>query len=135
MSLRPHAVTAVLAASLLCGAAAFAADAPPAPKMPASWKVTSDVPLSADQVKAMSKKLGADLVGVRNTAYAVDGKKVQLNVLITSDAANAEKLMAKLKSMKAEAALLRKELTVYEFVGQNDVLPLIAEGRKHLESQ
>jgi hypothetical protein len=37
--------------------------------------------------------------------------------------------------MKGEIALLRKELTVYEFVGTNDVLPIIAAGRKHLESK
>ena len=40
----------------------------------------------------------------------------------------------KLKSMKSEEALVRKGLIVYEFVGENDVLPLIAEGRQHLVS-
>jgi hypothetical protein len=43
--------------------------------------------------------------------------------------------MTKLKSIKAQEALLRKGLIVYEFVGQNDVLPLIAEGRNHLDSK
>jgi hypothetical protein len=65
--------------------------------------------------------------------YPVNGKKVQINVINTPDLWNAEKLMTKLKSMKSEEALLQKELTVYEFVGQNDVLSLIAEGRKHLD--
>jgi hypothetical protein len=55
-------------------------------------------------------------------------------VLVVPDSENAEKLMAKLKSMKTEEALLQKGTTVYEFVGENDVLPLIAEGRKHLDS-
>jgi hypothetical protein len=58
--------------------------------------------------------------------------RVQINVIVTIDPWNAEKLMTKLRSMKAEEALLQKGLIVYEFVGQNDVLNLIAEGRKHL---
>ena len=29
---------------------------------------------------------------------------------------------------------LGKDLIVYEFVGKNDVLPQIAEGRRHLDS-
>jgi hypothetical protein len=37
--------------------------------------------------------------------------------------------------MKSEEALVRKGLIVYEFVGKNDVLPLIAEGRQHLVSK
>ncbi len=104
----------------------------PAPNMPSHWKVTSDALVQAKQVKALSEKLGADLRSVRNVVYDVGGKRVQINVLVTPDAANADKLMKKLKSMKSEDSLLRKDLIVYEFVGQNDVLPIIAEGRKHL---
>ena len=83
----------------------------------------------------MSKKLGADLSGVRNTVYDVQGKRVQINVIVTPDSGNAEKLITKLRSMKVEEALLRKDLIVYEFVGKNDVLPQIAEGRRHLDSK
>jgi len=102
--------------------------------MPGHWKVTSDFQVPVEQVKAMSTKLGADLSGVRNTVYDVEGKRVQINVIVTPDPGNAEKLMTKLRSMKAEEGLLRKDLIVYEFVGQNDVLPVIAEGRNHLNS-
>lgn len=109
-------------------------EVPPTPKMPAHWKVISDFQVPAEQVKAMSIKLGADLSSVRNTVYDVNGKRVQINVIVTPDTGNAEKLMTKLRSMKVEEALLQKGLTVYEFVGQNDVLPVIAEGRKHLNS-
>ena len=109
--------------------------APPAPEMPADWKVVSDFQVPVGQVKPMSKKLAADISSVRNTVYEVNGKRVQLNVIITPDTGNAEKLMAKLMSMKSEQALLRKDLIVYEFVGENDVLPEIAEGRRHLDSK
>jgi hypothetical protein len=82
----------------------------------------------------MSHKLGADLDSVRNTVYEVNGKRVQINVIVPSDAANAEKLLTKLRSIKSDAALLRKGRIVYEFVGRNDVLPIIAEGRNYLMS-
>jgi hypothetical protein len=43
--------------------------------------------------------------------------------------------MSTLRSIKIPETVLRKGLIVYEFVGQNDVLPLIAEGREHLDSK
>ena len=110
-------------------------EVPLAPEMPAHWTVTSAFQVPLEQVQAMSKKLGADLSSVRNTVYDVQGKRVQINVIVTPDSGNAEKLMTKLRSMKAEEALLRKDLIVYEFVGKNDVLPQIVEGRSHLDLQ
>jgi hypothetical protein len=124
-----------LVTCFLCGVSAFGGDAPPAPMMPSHWKVISDFQVPAEQVKAMSAKLGVDLSNVRNTVYDVNGKRVQINVIVTPSQASAEKLMTTLGSIKSEEALLQKGLTVYEFVGQNDVIPLIAEGRKHLDSK
>ena len=110
-------------------------NAPPAPEMPADWKVVSDFDVPAEQVKQVAQKLGVSLSSLRNTLYDVKGQSVQLNVIIVRDQANADQLMTKLRTMKGEVALLRKDLIVYEFVGKNDVLPLIAEGRKHLDSK
>ena len=109
--------------------------APPAPEMPADWEVVSDLDVPAEQVAQIGRKLGVDLSSLRNTLYEVKGKSVQLNVMVTRDAATAEQLMTKLRSMKSEEALLKKDRIVYEFVGKNDVLPVIAEGRKHLDSK
>ena len=109
--------------------------APPAPEMPADWKVVSDFDAPADQVTQIAQKLSVSLSSLRNTLYDVKGQSVQLNVIIVPDRANADKLMTKLRTMKGEVALLQKDLIVYEFVGKNDVLPLIAEGRKHLDSE
>ena len=109
--------------------------APPAPEMPAGWEVVSDFDVPAEQTKAIGGNLGVSLSSLRNTVYDVRGKRVQVNVLIVADAETADRLMAKLRTMKGEEALLRKSLVVYEFVGTNDVLPMIAEGRKHLDSQ
>jgi hypothetical protein len=113
----------------------FAGQAPPAPEMPAHWKVVSDYPVPEGQLSAMAHKLGANLDSLRNTVYDVNGKRVQINVIVTSDAANAEKLLTKLRSVKSDEALLRKGLVVYEFVGPNDVLPVIAEGRNYLTAK
>jgi hypothetical protein len=103
------------------------------PEMPANWKVISDFQVPSEQVKIMGRKLGADLSSVRNTVYDVNGKRVQINVIAAADPENVEKLMTNLRSVKSDEALLQKGLLVYEFVGQNDVLSWIAEGRKHLD--
>jgi hypothetical protein len=118
----------------LCSGNAHSGEVSPTTKMPIHWKVTSDYMVPAEKVNAMSIKLGARLRSVRNTVYDVNGKRVQLNVIVTPDNKNVEKLMTKLRSMKSEEGLLQKGLIVYEFVGQNDVLPVIKEGRKHLDS-
>ncbi len=102
--------------------------------MPAHWKVVSDYYASKQQVEVIGNRLDARLSSVRNILYDVDGKRVQLNVITTPDAENSERLMVKLRSMKAEEALLKKGLIVYEFVGPNDVLDLIAEGRQHIDA-
>ncbi len=105
------------------------------PKMPSNWVIQSDVQLPADQVKRIGMKLGARLTHVQNTIYRVDGMRVQINVILAKDTDSAEDLMKALRSIKAEQALLQKGRTVYEFVGQNDVLPLIAQGRQHLDKR
>lgn len=112
---------------------AYGSENPPVSDMPSEWRVLSDIQVQSDQVKAMSRKLGADIGSVRNTVYDVKGKRVQINVIVTQDMLNAEKLMTTLRSMKSEQALLQKGLIVYEFVGPNDVLSVIAEGREHLK--
>jgi hypothetical protein len=112
---------------------ALSSEFPTALEMPMHWKVVSDFSVPTEQVKAISIKLGANLSSVRNTIYDVIGKRVQINVIVARDSVNAEKLMMKLKSIKAEEALLRKGLVIYEFVGLNDVLSVIAEGREYLD--
>jgi len=67
-----------------------AGEVPPAPEMPAHWTVTSDFQVPVEQVKEMSKKLGADLSSVRNTVYDLQGKRGQINVVLTSASGSAE---------------------------------------------
>lgn len=121
---------------LLCLALASPAEAkaPPAPQMPDNWKVISDVDFRSDDFRPIGEQLGVNLSGLRNTIYDVNGKRVQLNLIVAPDTESAGRLMAKLKTMKSEIALLCKDLICYEFVGQNDVLPMIEAGREHLEA-
>ena len=65
-------------------------EVPLAPVMPAHWTVTSDFQVPVEQVKEMSRKLGANLSNVRNTVYDVQGKRVQINVIVNPDSGNAE---------------------------------------------
>jgi hypothetical protein len=109
-------------------------EAPPAPEMPAHWKVVFDVEIAPDQIKPIEKNLGADISALRNTAYEVEGKRVQINLIAAPDAKSADRLLARLESMKSKEALLRKGLVIYEFVGSNEVLPFIHEGREHIAS-
>ncbi|MBI4236842.1 MAG: hypothetical protein HY696_00315 [Deltaproteobacteria bacterium] len=128
-------VTALLIGVGLCyGGGAFGGGSAPTPQMPTHWKVISDHPAPAAEVKTIGLQLHAALRSVRNTIYEVNGRRVQLNVIVAADTGNAEKLLTTLKTMKTADSLLRKGGTVYEFVGPNDVLPLILEGRKHLEA-
>jgi hypothetical protein len=100
--------------------------------MPAQWKVVSDVRIPPAQIESIEKKLGGRISGLRNTDYDVNGQRVRLNLVVAPDAENADKLMAGLSHIKSKDALLRQDLIIYEFVGTNDVLPLIREGRGHL---
>ena len=108
---------------------------PPAPEMPSGWNVESDVDVPSEQIDAIADKLGAKIESLRNTVYDVYGKRVQLNVIVAPDSDNADKLMVELRTMKSEEGLLQDGRTIYEFVGKNDILPIIADGRRHLESQ
>lgn len=57
---------------------------------------------------------------------------MKLNTVVA--ATDADAIMKALEGMKSEEALLRRGRIIYEFVGTNDVLPEIREGRALLLS-
>jgi hypothetical protein len=128
-----RAALAIAIAFALASAAAWA-EAPAAPQMPSHWHVAYDFEVPPDQVAAIEAKLGAEISALRNTAYDVRGKRVRINTIVAPDVESADALMRGLLRMKSELALLRKGLLIYEFVGTNDVLPEIREGRAHIAS-
>ena len=103
--------------------------------MPAGWRVISDTDFAAADIAPVAQKLGTEISALRNTVYRVETKQVKVNTLVVPDAESAAALMTKLGSIKPAQFLLRKDLLIYEFVCQDDAIPLVAEGRKHLESQ
>jgi hypothetical protein len=110
------------------------AGAPPTPAMPAHWKVISDIDFAAADIEPVARRLGAKVSALRNTTYDVGGKQVKLNTIVAPTDADADSIMAALKAMKSEEALVRRGRIIYEFVGTNDVLPEIRDGRALLLS-
>ena len=72
---------------------------------------------------------------MRNTIYAVNGKRVQLNTIVARDAASADEVMRSMREMKPDDFLLRKGLTLYEFVGMDEALPEMRAGRAHIQAE
>lgn len=103
--------------------------------MPADWGVADDLQASSQDMSALATRMGAQLLGVRNTAFTVGEQRVQLNTIIAATPGDAESVMRYLLTIKTEEALLRRGTTIYEFVGPDAVLPLIRRGRQHLEGQ
>ena len=108
---------------------------PPTPRMPAGWTVVNYATFAGTDLAAISQSVGARLTALRNTTFEVDGMRVQVNVLVALDDENADAVVKKLSASKPAEFLLRKGLTVYEFVCKNDAIPHARAGRKHLASQ
>jgi hypothetical protein len=108
--------------------------APAAPKMPSSWRVTSDMSFIAADIEPISKRLGGLVAKLRNTTYDVEGKPIKLNTIIAATPEDADKIMASLRSKKPDDFLHRNGLTIYEFVGTDYVIPDIHAGKVFLQA-
>ncbi len=106
----------------------------PIPTMPDGWQVVEDFQVSPTQVKEFSARMDADLHGIRNTSFEVEGLRIKVNTIIAATTADAEKAMIYMKSIKSEQALLLRELTIYELVGTSEVNHLIPVAKQHLET-
>jgi hypothetical protein len=126
------ALAFALACERLIGSASAAA--PPTPEMPSHWKVISDTDFDAADIEPVAQRLGGKISALRNTTYDVGGKPVKLNTIVATSEADADSIMKALRGMKSEEAFVRRGQIIYEFVGANDVLPEIREGRALLLS-
>lgn len=106
----------------------------PTPKMPDGWKAVEDFLVGPTQLKEFSARMDADLKGIRNTSFEVDGLHIKVNTIVAATAADAEKAMSYMKGIKSEQALLLRGLTIYELVGTAEVNHLIPVARQHLET-
>lgn len=105
----------------------------PTPDMPVGWEVTEDFLVTQTELAQFSTAMGTTLVGARNTIFDVDGQTVQVNTVIVANEIDAEQVWTFMTNAKPEQFLLRRGLTVYEFVGTDAVLLLIEQGRQYLE--
>ncbi len=111
----------LLAASLFFAALpAHADDAGPAAPTFDGWVVKKDTVVPRKKVTPIETKLGGKIKSLRNTEYEVNGKKLQVNVLVAADATAGDALRQGLTKGKAEWAVVRKGDVLYEFVGKND---------------
>ncbi len=112
MSLTRIVCRAALSSSLWIASVAIASEAPAAPDMPGGWKVVSDESYSAKDIGPIAQRLGGDIAALRNTVYEVDGKRVQLNLIVAADETSAVRIVDSLNAVKAKEFVLRKGQTI-----------------------
>lgn len=105
----------------------------PTPVMPDGWRVVESFLANQTTLNKFSEQMHAELLGVRNTTFAIDSVQVKVNTLVAANAADADSAMGYLGGMKSEDALYRTGTTIYEFVGSSKAEKLIAAGREHLQ--
>jgi len=127
------AFAASLSVACVDTAPAGVAEAPPSPAMPESWRVISDVAFSSADIAPVARRLGGEIAALRNTAYDAQGKRVQLNLIVAADEANAVAIEEAIHGLKPAEFVLRRGLRVYEFVGTDEAIPEMRAGRAHLE--
>ena len=118
-----------LATVAACSSSEEIAEAPAAPPMPANWSVVSDQTFAPAEIKPISESLGGEVSALRNTLYDVEGKSIKLNTIVAATADDADRIYAAVGKMKPEEWFLRDDLIIYEFVGNNDVIPEMRAGR------
>ena len=124
----------LMSLALVAGCTGSAAEAPPPPTMPAGWVVISDQTFDPADIKPIAVRLGGQVASLRNTEYEVNGKPVKLNTIVGASAADTDRIMTSLRGMKPDDFLFRTGTTVYEFVGKNDVIPVMRSGKAHLQT-
>ena len=130
-----HAAT-VTALFVIVASAAHADSGAPLPgPVPWTWTVQWDTLLPDAQLVDFSTKLGGKLSGLRNTRFDVgEGKTVQINALSAASASDAEVIFARIAQSKPKEFVVRRDNVVFEFVGKNEVLPMIRKAISMLRS-
>jgi hypothetical protein len=129
-------IAAAMTTMLMVASAAHADLGAPLPgPVPWTWTVQWDMLLPDTQLTDFSAKLGGKLSGLRNTRFDVgDGKTVQINALAAASSTDADVIFARIAQSKPKEFLVRRGNVVYEFVGKNDVIPMIRKAVSMLRS-
>ena len=96
--------------------------------------MTSDEAFESADIQPVARRLGGEVISLRNTLYTVSGKPVKLNTIVTASSKDADKIMFRLRKSKPDDFILRNGVTIYEFVGTNDVIPDMRAGKAHLQA-
>ena len=107
---------------------------PPAPTFE-GWTVKADVVIPRGQIFEAETRLEGKIKSLRNTVYEVNGKKVQINVVVPQDSSEADKIFRILANKKPPWAYVRKGDVLYEFVGQNESMPDIQKAHDKLAAR
>ncbi|MCK4275006.1 MAG: hypothetical protein KAX78_00725, partial [Phycisphaerae bacterium] len=91
--------------------------------LPPGCYITKSFVLSRGQTVGIARKLGAGIKEVFNTYLNVQGKPIQVNILVAEADADAAKLYTAISGMKAHPAFcLRQGKRVIEYVGNDPSL-------------
>ena len=107
---------------------------PPAPSFD-GWTVKADGVASPESIVPIAKRLGAKISALRNVIYEVGWKRIQINVLLVADGADADAAVASLTKMKPAWSIVRKGTTLYEFVGKNDAIDAMKKASEQLSAR
>jgi multidrug efflux pump subunit AcrA (membrane-fusion protein) len=107
---------------------------PPAPAFD-GWVVKTDVVVPSGKRTEVESRLEGKIKALRNVVYEVQGKKVQINVIVAQDTNEADKIFRILANKKPAWAYVRKGDVLYEFVGQNESMPDIQKAHDQLSAR
>lgn len=88
-------------------------------ELPFGVFVKSSQVASADQTKGIGQKLGGAIVRLSNNQLQVQGRAIQVNLILAADEKGAAAILESLGKLKPYPFCLKKERLVVEYVGQN----------------
>ena len=133
--------TALLAISLLAAAPSACSKSSSAPAKASAeaaapafdgWIVKTDAAVPREKIGEVEARLEGKIKSLRNVVYEVNGKKIQVNVIVPRDPMEADNIYRVLTNMKPAWATVRKGDVVYEFVGQNEAMDDIKKAHDKL---
>jgi len=130
---RRVAAAGTLAAVALLGACASPdTEPPPAPVMPAHWRVVEDVTFGEAERVRVSSRLGGRVAALRNTTYDVGGRRLKLNTIVADMPADAGQIESTFREHKSGEWFARRGRVLWEFVGDEEMLDEVRAGRARL---
>ena len=125
---------AALACLVVSGTCQEAGQAgPPFDNLPAGWQVVQHFVVPENQTAQIGRDLGGKIQRLTNTILAVDGRRIQVNIIRCASEPDARGIHAKIAGMKGNPAFcLLAGDSVIEFVGDDAALARRVTDELHL---